>query len=478
METKQRRKWGFSLLRYSTSPGFAVLLLLALPAASTAMAKDRAHDRVIALSVDGRSSMSVAIGNTETLKTGSSYVDLVVGDPDIADAMPLTDRSFYIHGKKLGTTTISAYDSSKKPVGEVEVEVGYNSARLRGEIRRRLPGSAVDVSTVNGRLMLSGSVTDGVALDRAMTLAKQFGDDPINSMSISQSQQVMLEVRFLEVSRSATKTFGVQWNATSGLGNLSTGPAGAASGSAPFATAIAHILAGGVSADLLVQALENKGLARTLAEPNLVAMSGQTASFLAGGEYPFPVAGQLGQISIAFKRFGVGLDFTPLVLANGVISLKIEPEVSQIDATTTVQTPAGPVPSLVVRRASTQVELRDGQSFAIAGLMQSTTQDNNVQLPWLGDVPVIGALFRSVDYQRKETELAIIVTPHLVRPARPGQRLSSPTDSLVAANELDRFLNGKPALSKREAALADGRPERISQGHILDIGDGGYRGNP
>lgn len=445
--------------------------LVCLSPHAAALAKGRA----MPIAANGRGSVNVSMGNTETLNTGASYVDLVVGDPEIADAMPLTDKSFYIHGKKLGTTTVSAYDANKKLVGEIEIEVGYNTSKLSEEIRRRLPGSRVEVSTVNGRIMLGGSVTDGVALERALTIAKQFGAEPLNSMSISSSQQVMLEVRFIEVSRNASRAFGVQWNALTKSISFSSGPAMAATGSAPFASLLGHILAGGVQADVLVQALEDKGLARRLAEPNLIAMSGQSANFLAGGEYPFPVAGALGQISVEFKKFGVGLGFTPTVLANGVISLKIEPEVSQIDTTTTVQTPAGPVPSIVVRRASTQVELRDGQSFAIAGLMQSTTQDHADQLPWLGGVPVIGSLFRSTAFNRNETELAIIVTPHLVQPARPGQRLRSPLEATAPATDVERFLVGQPELSHREAALVDGRPADAPQGHILDLRNGGAR---
>ncbi len=443
----------------------ACALALGAPAQAASLAKSRATP----LEANGRGSVTVAIGNTETLRSAGSYVDLVVGDPDIADAMPLTDRSFYVHGKKLGTTTISAYDANKALVGEVEVEVGYNTQRLRTEIKRRLPGSNVDVSTVNGRIIMSGSVTDGVALDQAMTIAKQFGQDPINSMTISQSQQVMLEVRFIEVSRNTAKALGVQWNTNGKAGTFTTGPAFAATGAAPFASFLGHILAGGVTADVLVQALENKGLARRLAEPNLTAMSGQTATFLAGGEYPFPVAGQLGAVTVEFKKFGVGLAFTPVVLANRMINLKIEPEVSQIDTSTTIQTPAGPVPSLIVRRASTQVELRDGQSFAIAGLMQNTSQDASDQLPWLGDVPILGALFRSKSFNRNETELAIIVTPRLARPSRPDQKFRSPLDSTEVASELDRFLTGKSELSKNEAAYADAQPGQGLEGHILDI---------
>ena len=292
----------------------------------------------------------------------------------------------------------------------------------------------------------------------------------MNTLSVDSPQQVMLEVRFIEVSRTAGRALGVQWDVVSKGVNFNTGPAMAATSATPFGSLLGHILSGGTTADALVQALEDKGLARRLAEPNLVAMSGQTASFLAGGEFPFPIAQNLGQVSVEFKKFGVALNFTPLVLANGMINLKIEPEVSQIDTTTAIQTAVGPVPSLVVRRASTNVELRDGQSFAVAGLMQRMSSDSARQLPWLGNVPVLGTLFRSASFEKNETELAIIVTPHLVQPARPGQHLRVPTDATVAANDIDRFLTGKQDLTQEEAR--GGPPARVAQGHILDLAEG------
>ena len=439
----------------------ALLMLAKLLAATPVSAREAR----MSPARDDRSLVTVSMGDTQTMSTDASYVDLVVGDPDIADAMPLTDRSFYVHGKKLGTTTISIYDARKALVGSMEVEVGYNSSRLRQEIRRRLPGSAIDVSSVNGRIMLSGRVTDAVAMDRALTIARQFGAEVVNTLSIDSPQQVMLEVRFIEVSRNAGRALGVQWDVVSRGVNFHTGPAMAATNATPFGSLLGHILSGGTTADALVQALEDKGLARRLAEPNLVAMSGQTASFLAGGEFPFPIAQDLGRVSVEFKKFGVALNFTPLVLASGMINLKIEPEVSQIDTTTAIQTSVGPVPSLVVRRASTNVELRDGQSFAIAGLMQSMSSDSARQLPWLGNVPVLGALFRSQSFEKNETELAIIVTPRLVQPAKPGQRLRSPTDATIAANDVDRFLLGKQDVMRQ--------PVRATRGHILDLADGG-----
>jgi pilus assembly protein CpaC len=411
------------------------------------------------------------MGATETFRTSTSYVDLVVGDSEIADVMPLTDRSFYIHGRKLGTTTISAYDSSKALVGTIDVEVSYNTNRLQGELRKRLPGSRITASSINGRIILTGSVSDSVTLDKAVELARQFGSEVVNSLTVSQPQQVMLEVRFIEVSRNAGRDLGVSWDLSGNRVAGGTGLGGSASGALPFGAIIGRLLAGGISADILVEALEQKGLARRLAEPNLVAMSGQSASFLAGGEFPFPVQGDQGRITVVFKKFGVSVNFLPIVLANGVINLKIEPEVSQLDTTNVVSTGTVNVPSLTVRRASTQVELRDGQSFAIAGLLQSNSAESIKQLPWLGDVPVIGLLFRSAAFEKRETELAMIVTPRLVKPASPGQKLRTPLDDTLAANDIDRFLLGRQEAPKK-AANVSVRPA-VPGGHMLDLQQGG-----
>ncbi len=207
-----------------------------------------------------------------------------------------------------------------------------------------------------------------------------------------------------------------------------------------------------MSTDVALNALEQKGIARSLAEPNLVALSGDTASFLAGGEYPIPVAGSLGQVTVDYKKYGVGLAFTPTVLGRGLINIKIQPEVSQIDTTHTVSVGGGiSVPALIVRRASTTVELRDGQSFMIGGLLQNDNKHQIDQLPWLGSVPVLGALFSSKSFQNNETDLVIIVTPHLVRPARPGDVVRTPLDDTLPPNDSDFFLLGKTEVTRAQA---------------------------
>ena len=405
-----------------------------------------------------------------------------MSDPDIADAIPLTDRSLSILGKKIGNARVSVYGEAKKLVGVIDVEVSYDTSRLGSELAQRFPHARFRVSSVNGRIMVAGSAPDAVTVDRAMTIAKQFGTDVINTVRVSAPQQVMLEVRFVEASRSAGRDLGVNWQVvqqkltTTGSNGIAaaTGVAGLVSGGAPFGTILGSMLGNGVQADVLVRALEERGIVRRLAEPNLSALSGETASFLAGGEFPIPVASGLNGISVEFKKYGVGLAFTPTVLGDGVINLKIEPEVSQIDPTTTVTIGAISVPALIVRRANTTVELRDGQSFAIAGLLQAINTADQKQLPWLADVPILGTLARSASYQKKETDLVIIVTPRIVRPARPGDVLRTPLDGSRPANDPEYFLLGQSEITvpmdRRLKGRSDGGPPPI--GHILDVPKG------
>lgn len=449
----------------------AAILGLGSPLAVIAATPAVASGRVVKFSASQRpASLAVPLGKSENVRTELSFVDVVVGDPEVADVMPLTDRTISVLGRKVGLTRISVYGEGKQLVGVFDVEVSHDTGKIAEAIRSQFPASRIKVSTINGRVMLSGLVPDGVTLDRAMTFAKQFSPDVINSMSVSQPQQVLLEVRFIEATRNAGRELGVRWDV---LGNniaASSGTVGLLSGATPFGAVLGTLLSNGVQADVLIQALEDRGVARRLAEPNLVALSGETASFLAGGEFPFPVASALNQISIEFKKFGVGLAFTPTVLANGLINLKIEPEVSQIDPTTVVRVGNVEVPSLIVRRASSTIELRDGQSFAVAGLLQANTSTATQSLPWIGDVPVLGALFRSANYQKKETDLVIIVTPRLVRPTRPGDVLRTPLDATTPPSDSDFFIHGRTEMTRADLRKLYGPIARRPHiGHMLDL---------
>ncbi len=491
----------------------ATLAMAAATATVVSLAPPRAigdaqAQRLVQISGARRTAqVAVTVGKTEDVRIDAPFTDVTIGDPEVADVTPLTDRSLSILGKKIGTTRVAIYGEGKNQVGIFDIEVSYDVSRLSAEISRFTRGG-IRVSSANGRIVLSGTAHDAVTLDKAVVIARQFAPDVINMVQVMQAQQVMLEVRFIEASRQAGRELGVQWNSfgqntltnigsrtdrgqlpitqaggsfqqpgtTVGGQNLlpqqlPISPivaAGLLSGTAPFGFLLGSMTRAGLSVDVAINALEEKGLARSLAEPNLVALSGDTASFLAGGEFPIPVPGSLGTVTVDYKRYGVGLAFTPTVLRDGLINLKIEPEVSELDKSHPVQIAGLSIPPLIVRRASTTVELRDGQSFVIGGLLQNQGITAQQQLPWLGDVPVLGALFRSASYQKKETDLAIIVTPRLVRPTRPGDPIKTPLDNTLPANDIDFFLMGKPEISPAEARLAVGH-QRPFVGHILDM---------
>jgi pilus assembly protein CpaC len=309
----------------------------------------------------------------------------------------------------------------------------------------------------------------------AQAVASGVQCDVVNLMTVASPQQVMLKVRFLEVDRNAGRQLGININGSNpggtqgvstGVGGLSCTPPCSASASggifqaagtligtgvgAPFGTVLAEVVNKGANINALVTALETKGLLQRLAEPNLIAISGETASFLAGGQYPIPQPSAVGvPASFTYEQYGVQLKFRPTVLNNGIINVSINPTVSELDFANAVTISGTTIPALTERSASTTVELRDGQSFAIAGLLQADSQRNISQLPWVGSVPVLGALFRSSSYQKDQTDLVIIVTPSLVQPAPPGARLATPFDKTVPSNDVDFFLMGQVEQRKK-----------------------------
>lgn len=437
-------------------------------------------DRIVSLeSPETITRMTVTVNKSETVRIEQPFVEALVGNADIADVIPLTDRTLYVLGKKIGSTRLSVLNDAKQLMGIVEIEVSYDADALSAQLEKSLPGSKVHVTSANGKLLLTGWTSDAIALEKAVAIANQYAPNAVtNQMTVAGSQQVLLEVRFIEASRDASRNLGVSWDVASreagsflALTNLPTniGLGAFPSTVLPFGSMVARLLNGGMTADAIVQALEERGMARRLAEPNLVALSGDTASFLAGGEFPFPIARQDDTITIEFKKFGVGLAFTPTVLSSGIINLKIEPEVSEIDPNNTLVVNDTTIPGLVTRRAKTTVELRDGQSFAIAGLLQSNHTKSARQLPWIGQVPVLGSLFRSASYEKQETDLVIIVTPHLVKPATPQQRLATPLDQMMPGNDIDFFVNGKEELWNTRVLDAAGEDVGLGdEGHMLD----------
>jgi len=470
--------------RTAAAPGFGRvlagrgLLLAGLMLAAPMLATPTAAQGVTAYQ-DARTGavMQVPLNKSQTLRVGRVFAKAVIGNDAIADVLPVSRTAIYVLGKAVGSTNLSLYDAKGGLIAVVDLVVGPDVQGLKAKLAEVMPTEAVGITLSNGTLVLSGTMSSGAAAERVVTIAETYAPGKIvNMMGIGAVQQVLLEVRFAEMSRGTVKELGINeisWSSGNGIDTGSTG--GFASSpnriNNPFQFGLGVPGAG----NLLIQfdALERQGLVRTLATPNLVALSGETASFLAGGEFPVPTGvTQNGQVSIEFKQFGVSLAFSPTVLEDGLINLVVGPEVSQLDDAASLILGGVRIPGLKVRRARTTVELRDGQSFALAGLIQSDFTDTVRAIPLLGRIPIIGALFRSSSYNKSESELVMIVTPRLVRPV-PAGSLSVPTDRVLEPSDIDIFLNGKsenrlPAASG--ATLGSGLNGAQGVGPSGDIG--------
>ncbi|KPQ15038.1 MAG: Tad secretion system secretin RcpA [Rhodobacteraceae bacterium HLUCCO18] len=404
--------------------------------------------------------LRVPMNRAVVVESDMLFAELSVANPAIADIATLSERSIYILGRAPGRTTMTLLSAEGSLIANVEIQVVPDVAELRERLGEILPGEAVEVRTANDGIVLSGTVSSLQAVDRAMQLAERYTPGGVsNMMQVGGTQQVMLQVRFAEMQRSVRQELSSSLNignndaifGSNGLANTNpTGvptivPDGLDNRNGALSIAFGS---GSLQIGLLLEALETNGMVRTLAEPNLSALSGQTAEFLAGGEYPIPVQGEDG-IGVEFKPFGVNMNFTPTVVEGEIINLNLTAEVSSIGE---IQ-PGTNIPVLNTRRAGTTVELRDGESFAIAGLLQDDFRDSIGQVPWLGDLPVLGALFRSANYSRQQTELVVIVTAHLVNPVR-GEALALPTDRVTIPTEADLFLHGRTTGRPRQGTAA------------------------
>jgi len=435
--------------------------------AATVLAAPMARAEVLrVMSGSASTPLSVPMNRAVVVESESPFAELSIANPGIADISTLSDRSIYVLGKAPGRTTLTLLSADGTLMTNVEVQVTPDIAEFKERLRQVLPGESIEVRTANDGIVLSGTVSSIGALDRALELAQRYAPDRVsNLMNVGGTQQVMLQVRFAEMQRSVSKNLsaslghnvgGTADGSISGTGNIS-GINSLLSGNTVTTSAAgalgAVLTRGSFELGILLEALESKGMVRTLAEPNLTALSGQEASFLAGGEYPIPVVDG-DAIAIEYKPFGVELAFIPRVIDGDIINLEMTAAVSGIDTTVTVQNGGFSVNAFKRRETKTTVEMRDGESFAIAGLLQDDFNDLNTQVPWLGDIPVLGALFRSVEYERRQTELVIIVTPHLVTPTR-GEALALPTDRVRMPTEADLFLRGKTTGAAAEVAKQD-----------------------
>ncbi|WP_138935209.1 type II and III secretion system protein family protein [Roseovarius arcticus] len=433
--------------------------------------------------------LTVSMNSAVVVESDVPFAELSIANPAIADFSTLSDRTIYVLGKTPGRTTLTLLDENGRLIANVEVQVSADVSEFKERLRQILPNEQIEVRTANDGIVMSGTVSSTPRMQRALDLAERYAPERVsNLMSVSGKQQVMLKVRFAEMQRSVAKSLStslaIDGLSVAGLGagvatngvTSNAKPGGVTPGTSNNlgtnnGAAFFGFNAGSAQIGILLQALETKGVVRTLAEPNLVALSGQEAKFLAGGEYPIPVSQDNGTISVEFKPFGVELNFTPRVLDDDIINLEMAAAVSSLDPANGFTGNGFNISAFRRRDTSTTVALRDGESFAIAGLLQDDFRDNNGQVPWLGDVPIIGALFRSADYQRSQTELVIIVTAHLVTPTR-GEALALPTDRIKLPSEADLFLHGRVARDARPttggAGEVAGQDFSGSYGYVMD----------
>ncbi|MEA2736386.1 MAG: pilus assembly protein CpaC [Humisphaera sp.] len=412
---------------------------------------------------DRTGSVRLLVNKSTTLVTSRPYKRVSVGNEEIAEVNGIGTTRILVTGKKAGATQIIVWDEADNSQ-QIDVLVQANLLALRGLYERLLPGSQIDVIDNDGTIALTGQVPNLATAEQATALASGFGSKVLNLLEVAGGQQVMLQVRFAEVSKTATTALGINFGYTDGtsFGGSNVGqiapfsivgssvtPDTIVLGVPPGGASVTQFgsgILGGTAFDLFVSAMRDNNLLRVLAEPNLVTTSGQEADFLAGGDFPIPIV-QGGStngtaITVEFREFGVRLRFTPVVLGNGRIRLKMSPEVSDVDFTNAVQASGFRIPGRRTRRLSTTVELDEGQTFAVGGLLDSRVAANKSATPLLGDIPVLGALFRSVRYQRQDTELVVLVTPRLVSGLQPGQVHKLPGEHWRHPNEFGLYLFG------------------------------------
>lgn len=370
--------------------------------------------------------VKLSVGKAQTIDLPNDASDVLIANPSIVDVGPLNTKKLYIVGQNVGDTNVLVFDQNSQTIANFDVNVGMDQANLARTLRQYFPNENIKAETVNRNVVLSGQVSNPAQAGKLRDLAGRFvgsSETIVDMMTVNGEQQVLLKVKIAEVQRNLLKEFGTDTDIASvnsgNFGLRNTSDLAGKLTKAPFATgSLAYQTGATGPISLTLQALEEKGLLNTLAEPNLTAISGQRAEFLAGGEYPVPVGQSLGTTTIEFRRFGVALGFTPLVLSNNKINLEMETEVSLLSNEARLELEDTSIPSLSVRRAQTTVELASGGSLMIAGIIKSEATNTMSSLPGINKIPIIGQLFSSQSFKRNETELVIFVTAYLVNPIK------------------------------------------------------------
>jgi pilus assembly protein CpaC len=402
-----------------------------------------------ALLAQAGAAVSLSVGQGALIRLDQPAATVFVANPEIADVQIAGPQSIFVFGQRTGRTTLFALDESGTPLAQREISVEHDLGQLRRVLSARFPRARVNLTSGPRSVMVEGAVeTPQEAEAIVNTVTGALGPDErlVNRLTVNAPAQVNLRVRVAEVSRSVDQQLGFNWRALFNVGNFTFGLlTGNGLVVSPGLLANGGGLVGGgfndgnVDVNVLIDALSEEGLARTLAEPNLTALSGETASFTAGGEFPVPVAQDDDTLTIEFKQFGVILDFTPTVLTPDRISLRVRPEVSELTTQGAILLDGFEIPALTVRRVDTTVELASGQSLVIGGLLQQSTRDSVDKIPGLGDIPVLGALFTSTRYRNAESELIVTVTPYVVRPTRPDA-LPTPVGLAPPGRSLESLL--------------------------------------
>ncbi|MEM7425006.1 MAG: type II and III secretion system protein family protein [Pseudomonadota bacterium] len=419
--------------------------------------------------------INISLDKSVVVRLPVAARDVLVGNPAVVDAVARTPYTVYLFAKKVGETNIFFFDEQGRQVMSLDIGVSRDSTALKNIINKVIPGNKIKVDGVGESVILSGQVNSATAANRAFLLATKYVGDKekvINSISVTDKQQVLIRVQVMEVQRNILKQLGVDTNSLIQLGSASvslvtSNPFTLANGLLPGASAVANTAHNGSAFNQTVRLMERDGFIRTLAEPTLTAISGESAKFLAGGEFPVPVSSEDNTISVEFKPFGVGLSFTPVVLAEDRISLKLSTEVSELTTDGAVTIGTLTIPALKVRRAETTLELPSGGTMMLAGLIQESLKQDINGLPGLKDVPVLGTLFRSRDFARSETELVISATPILVKPVAKKQ-LVTPGEGMKDSHDLDTIFFGR--LHQVYGVTSDEMPGTYhgQVGYILD----------
>jgi pilus assembly protein CpaC len=488
-------------LSFSRSRTLLLTLVAGVVASSSALAGDATLMPQIKIDreVGAARDLSLEMGQNRLLVLSEPIARVSVADPKVADMKVITPTQLLLTARGVGATDLTLWNKRDEPL-VLALLVTRNLDALRRQLKDLFPGETINVSAAGDLVVLSGEATDMRVPERAAEVAQLHAEKVANLMRVSGNQQVQLEVKFAEVSRTALRSMGINLfhrdlagTRVAGIVQPGTAPGtflavpGAGTGFTP--DIFPPATGGGFSLffsglpsfpfSAILSLLEAQGLSKTLAEPTLVAMSGQDAKFLAGGEFPIPVSTGLGAVGVQWKKFGIILNFTPTVVSEGFLHLKLQTEVSDIDASRTVTVGGFSVPGLISRQSETTVRLSDGQSFAIAGLLNDQVRSQINKIPILGDIPILGALFRSVSYQRTESELIVVITARLTKPVAPHELPPLPTDEeLNDPNDFELFLLGaegtgrppKDESDKSHAAVFDRAKAYAGRGPSSEVG--------